>query len=179
MESDDSSWDADVVETYSCGSDEYDDYDDDDDVPIYVFRPVVTVTQQDEMSVELDTKKQPVEMGVVRSLLHQAADMISSTFPYEAVELWAQRIGKGMPDEVQLALMKASFRVDKDLIRHYAYLSRKTDDYDPFSDLRPGRGQTAYQTEEMVVKDPLQIGKLSVTGIHMCSSYEGNGLRHW
>ena len=75
-------------------------------------------------------------MGVVRSLLDQAADMISSTFPYEAVELWAQRIGKGMTDEVQLALMKASFPVDKDLIRHYAYLSRKTDDYDSFSDLK-------------------------------------------
>ena len=168
---DDSSWDADVVETYSCGSDEYDDYDN-DDVPIYVSRPIVR--QQDEMNGELSRKKQPVEMGVVRSLLHQAADMISSTFPYEAVELWAQRIGKGMTDEVQLALMKASFPVDKDLIRHYAYLSRKTDNYDPFSDLRPGRGQT----EQMVVKDPLQIGKLSVTGMHMCSSYEGNGLRH-
>ena len=94
------------------------------------------------------------EVGVVRSLFQQAADVIATTLPYEAVELWAQRLGKQMPDEVQLALMKASFPVDKNLIRHYAYLSRETKGYNTFCDLNPGR-----ERERFIVEDCMQIGE--------------------
>jgi hypothetical protein len=118
--------------------------------------------QHDEMTVEEETENPPMDVGGVRSLMQQAADKISSTFPYEAVELWAQRIGKTMPDEVQLSLMKSSFPLDKNLIRHYAYLSRKEDPglYRPFADLTAERG---YEEKQMIVKDPIQIG-FTLTG---------------
>ncbi|XP_062508756.1 uncharacterized protein LOC134184992 isoform X2 [Corticium candelabrum] len=126
--------------------------------PTYQTDPDMDVT------CSLLEKKEPEAMsrdkGVVSSLSFQAANVIGARLPFEAVELWAQRLGKKMADEVQLAVMKASFPVDKGLVRRYAYLSRKTSGYGKFSDLFQQPTRTRMQTDnlEFAVEDVMQIG---------------------
>ena len=94
-------------------------------------------------------------MGVqVPSLFQIGTNAVATTLPYEAVEYTAQRLSKPMPDETQLAIMKASFPVDKSLIRHYAYLYRLRKKEEDLSDLQPGGDDTRF-----IVKDPVEIGE--------------------
>ena len=125
------------------------------------------------VDMELEETKQEVPTtkprGVVSSLFHQAANFVGSRLPFEAVELWAQRIDKKMSDEVQLAVMKASFPVDKGLIRRYAYVSSKASGYDGFFDLLLQREESTQQTDRFVVKDAMQIGESLFSYMQRCS----------
>ena len=144
--------------------DYYDYYDSDSDRSYMASSTYQTDSDMDVTGSLLE-KKEPEAMsrdkGVVSSLSFQAANVIGSRLPFEAVELWAQRLGKKMADEVQLAVMKASFPVDKGLIRRYAYLSRKTSGYGKFSDLfqQPTRITMHTDNLEFAVEDAMQIGE--------------------
>ena len=144
--------------------DYYDHYNSDSDRG-YMASPTYQTDPDMDVTCSLLEKKEPEAMsrdkGVVSSLSFQAANVIGARLPFEAVELWAQRLGKKMADEVQLAVMKASFPVDKGLVRRYAYLSRKTSGYGKFSDLFQQPTRTRMQTDnlEFAVEDVMQIGK--------------------
>ena len=139
--------------------DSYDDSDSDNGCYSSTYRSDM------EDTVNVPEKKEPEiraamssDKGVVSSLFQQAANVIGARLPFEAVELWAQRLGKKMADEVQLAIMKASFPVDKGLIRRCAYLSRITFGNNEFSYLfQQPTGHTG--NHEFAVEDAIQIGE--------------------
>ena len=95
---------------------------------------------------------------VVSSLSQQAANVIGARLPFEAVEQCARRLGKKLADEVQLAVMKASFPVDKGLIRRYAYLSRKSGD-DRFSNMVISQPKLRRHRKKFAVENAMQIGE--------------------
>ena len=136
------------------------------DYPIdysYDYEDSDTYTDSPTYQSDPDMEKEPEvaissDKGVVISLSQQAANVIGARLPYEAVELWGQRLGKKMADEVQLAVMKASFPVDKGLIRRYAYLSRKTG-YHKLSDLFQQPTRSTRRTGKFAVEDAMQIGE--------------------
>ena len=157
-----------------CEPDRPCDYEFDSD-RIYMASPTYQSDPDMEVTGSLLEKKEPEAMsrdkGVISSLSYQAANVIGARLPFEAVELWAQRLGKKMADEVQLAVMKASFPVDKGLIRRYTYLSRTPfSGYNEFSDLFQQPTKITRHTDnlEFAVEDAMQIGEWLRTAWQLC-----------
>ena len=86
-------------------------------------------------------KRQPVKTVSHQplTLFQTACNVVGGSQPYELVEIYHNRVAP-VPEEVQLAIMKAAFPCDKEIIRQYTYLARKTTD--SCSDLKSPDGSS-------------------------------------